>query len=227
MKITLSPPGVRPVWLKNDDVVLVRWQGGHLRASNPLCADKVGWKYADSIEIPDDHPYALGQKHGFEWRDPAASDVAPEDWDAGEVLFRNGAFGYGQRWGLLEGKEHYDIVGYRKRGCKGPGNKSSNESASNTPPASDWELGKEDCDGNELVTIRADELAALREAASRAPAKEVVDPELIEAREIAARIYADLGFSVAAEEAVRGEKDHTIEVRCALAGIKHGRETWT
>lgn len=35
------------------------------------------------------------------------------------------------------------------------------------PPPSDWELGLEDADGNELVTVRADEYAKLKAAQPR------------------------------------------------------------
>jgi hypothetical protein len=119
MKITLSPPGQRPSWLKDDDAVLARYYGGTRAVGARLASELETWGDAVSpaiemIEIPDTHPYAVATSKGFTYW---PGGRPPDDWDdAQEVLLRDGTTCPDDRvnfWGHLGYQS--DIIGYHRK----------------------------------------------------------------------------------------------------------------
>lgn len=117
MKITLDPPGQRPNWLKDEDVVLSR----HWRRLGPDYtqepAKKLLWEVPAllAIEIEDTHPYAVATSKGFTYW--PGGESAPEDWDSsGPILFRNGDITTTHgNWTWLHDGRGYDIIGYPRK----------------------------------------------------------------------------------------------------------------
>lgn len=119
MKITLDPPGQRPSWLKDDDVVVSKiygdWQTSHSYACKAV--ELVSWNDTDllAIEIEDTHPYAVATSRGFTYW--PGGESAPDDWDSEcHVLLRDGTL-----WGpsslmfwphAFDGR---DIIGYHRK----------------------------------------------------------------------------------------------------------------
>ena len=80
----------RPVWLSNDDTT-VSWND--FLTDNPsygaTTAGRLNWFGVNQIRLPEDHFAYAVIAAGFEpW---AGGDSAPDDWDGGEVLLREGA----------------------------------------------------------------------------------------------------------------------------------------
>lgn len=119
--------GVRPDWLRDDEVV--DWShhksSGRVHAAGLAWADQPGYDNAvKAIRLPADHPYytvqAHNAKHGTNFAYWPGGDNAPDDWDGGPVLNRGGdifedARGMDWRDCHFEGRPSGgDIIGYTR-----------------------------------------------------------------------------------------------------------------
>lgn len=135
--------GVRPAWLRDDDVVQRRDRDNH---ENPwgwpkpflIRADGLGWgAWLTHIRLPANHWVYRVLRWNAEHPDQVpfepfgGADTAPSDWDEGEVLLRNGeiervyppmiaSFRKNNGWqrgyrGDPDCFADLDIIGYRKR----------------------------------------------------------------------------------------------------------------
>lgn len=106
--------GKRPAWLSDDEVVWPVDAASETPWSNPYAVRDVHVWSLITIRLPADHFAYKALDAGFEpW---GGGDSAPEDWDGGEVLLRNGWTGLpspASTWW-----SHFDsgsyIIGYRK-----------------------------------------------------------------------------------------------------------------
>jgi len=74
-----------------------------------------------------------------------------------------------------------------------------------------------DCDRSRDQRLLA---ATLRELNWQPP----VDPDLVEARKVVAAVHSEPNYSSWARQVLDGQRDGSIEIHCALAAIKRGRE---
>lgn len=112
--------GKRPDWLRDDDVI--QWSK-HTSAWLPSfgypAEHYVQIDYdvnINYIRLSVDHPYYVATSKGFTYW--PGGNAAPEDWDEGFVLLRQGEEVHGNFIGYWDHREtipHSDIIGYRKR----------------------------------------------------------------------------------------------------------------
>lgn len=105
--------GVRPEWLRDDDMVLA--------AAIPINARMIDWPRFSSIRIPITHPASICQQRALDHPDEApfypvyADGTVPGDYDGGDVLLRDSSVA---RYSILL---HWSecligtIVGYRRK----------------------------------------------------------------------------------------------------------------
>lgn len=214
--------GVRPAWL--GDGIRIKWShafGGSETYAELLQWSPSGGTRVNTIRLPADHFAYKALAAGFEpW---GGGDKAPEDWDGKEVLLRNGCTFPDARLDWRHIGSPVDIIGYRKR----------TDAAQPTPdrdPAL-WDrmvaLVRDVAKISVTGELPGGRLNAYGEEA-RAIVAELappVDPDLIEAREIAAATFERAGNDRDAQSARNGTFDgQNGMVSTALAGIKRGRQ---
>lgn len=104
---------VRPAWLLDTDTIQFCVGGDWADKPAGYPADN-RWSYyiISAIRLPDDHPYYLATSKGFTYW--PGGESAPDDWDGGYVLLRNGySEGYGLIWYHYQSEA--DIIGYRRK----------------------------------------------------------------------------------------------------------------
>jgi hypothetical protein len=107
--------GVCPTWLRTSDTVDLKTSEGWRYSKSGVAGDPrtYSWTQADgtpcilSIRLRPDHSYYTATTEGFTYW-PGGNE-APEDWDGGEVLLRDGCL----RSPHLRSSS--SIIGYRKR----------------------------------------------------------------------------------------------------------------
>lgn len=123
--------GVRPAWLgeahgKFQNTPGEWLEGPPLRFWSWGTNDNKGRGCPISIKLPAEHFAYTALDRGFEpW---GGGDAAPNDWDGGPVLWRNGEMTSDDdwKWGCTSGindpssSEHWDIIGYRKKAVAQP-----------------------------------------------------------------------------------------------------------
>lgn len=122
--------GVRPDWLRDDEVV--DWShhksSGRVHAAGLAWAGQPGYDNAvKTIRLPADHPYytvqAHNAKHGTNFAYWPGGDNAPDDWDGGEILFRAGTTSSSGDWiwsRYGESCEPGHIIGYTRKAPENP-----------------------------------------------------------------------------------------------------------
>jgi len=109
--------GERPAWLANDDRVWFHNSRGYNEQGRIVGA--LAFELVDTIRLPADHFAYLAIAKGFTpWGGQTTKRMeagpAPHDWDAGEVLYRNGKIDdCDDDWSWGDGD--CDIIGYRRR----------------------------------------------------------------------------------------------------------------
>lgn len=113
--------GKRPEWLKDDEYIGIVWFGGSRWENlNTAVRNVEGWSGSiTAIMLPADHPYYLATSRGYTYW--PGGDSAPDDWDGGPCLLRNGEAAYSRPsswahpWHGGSGTGEFDVIGYRKR----------------------------------------------------------------------------------------------------------------
>jgi len=199
--------GVRPAWLRDESIQwAVRTSPGYFTettAASVRTFDREDWAAIVSIRLPADHPYYKATAEGFTYW-PGGSE-APADWDGGEVLVKD------THVRVIQNPEPHNwsgtkwrakIIGYRQR------------------VADTWQPDERAVDAV-VAWLDAHDYMIVAERIIEHFYPTPVDPDLIEAR----RIAADLSkFALFGERAVDGQHDDSDSVRLALAAIKRGRQ---
>ena len=107
--------GERPAWLGDGDLCMIGMSDAP--SGEPYPADHWAWSVITAIRLPSSHWAYAAIKAGFEpWR---GGDSAPEDWDGGDVLWKDGPLvktGETQNYSWLwQHDSGPNIIGYRKR----------------------------------------------------------------------------------------------------------------
>lgn len=211
--------GVRPAWLASGV-----WVNGRI-AHRP--SDGYEWQVAkarwrdfrklSAIRLPADHFAYKALAAGFEpW---GGGDKAPEDWDGEKVLFRAGSRITGVTADWRHTGSPADIIGYRKR----------TDAAPDRDPAL-WDrmvaLVRDVAKISVTGELPGGRLNAYGEEA-RAIVAELappVDPDLIEAREIALANSLPGFEGITSWKTRDGAADDKAFMKAILAGIKRGRQ---
>lgn len=122
---TLNPPGKRPEWLRDGDVLkLTNYYGDWI---TPATEEIKGWAWKNigAIRIPSDHPAVPCLKWNAKhpelppFKPWLGGDAAPADWDGGDVLYFGGdvrtPFPGGIPWIRDEPLDEVEIIGYRPK----------------------------------------------------------------------------------------------------------------
>lgn len=115
--------GVKPVWLRDDDKISTYCGEGMWSNYAPCHAAISEWwdnVSPNEIRLPSNHPAYIAIENGFEPWAGSPEQKAPNDWDGGLVLRRNGdidAIGcFPASWSHIANiNPHRDVIGYRKR----------------------------------------------------------------------------------------------------------------
>lgn len=100
-----------PDWIDGDELIMGKWSSGwYDRLSARADCYASPWDIT-AIRLRTDHPYYTATEKGFTYW-PGGED-APDDWDGGDTLLRNGAL-CPQPGTWAHGVDR-DIIGYRKR----------------------------------------------------------------------------------------------------------------
>jgi len=201
--------GKRPAWLADDDMCHPcwgddRWYHDELVKAKCVC----GWDIITKICLPANHwAYPVLEKGYWPW---AGGDKAPDDWDGGDVLRRNGGLlkadwvGY---WQHRRGDPANDIIGY-KRGVERASEPDTNSMV----------------DLNQIINNLKVEITSLEyrwaDAIAKYPDLAPVDPYLKRAREILADECGLEAYSVDA-----GDWDETSYTRAIIRALKEGAPT--
>lgn len=110
--------GVRPDWLKDDEIITVEYANGD------------GWS---AFKLPADHPYYIVQAYNTEHKANftywPGGESAPDDWDHGVVMLRNGDtlsnhhFNWNYYPSIGRTYPDFDIIGYVRKNvavCSAP-----------------------------------------------------------------------------------------------------------
>lgn len=109
--------GVRPEWLGDDELTVIKLSmDSYGTGPQELHVQQIWWESTSAIRLHRDHPAYTALAAGFTpW---GGGESAPDDWDGGEVLFRDGGVGTIFRSSVCWNRDdpcHSDIIGYRKR----------------------------------------------------------------------------------------------------------------
>lgn len=121
--------GVRPEWLRDDEMVPVRgYRTGAVEVGEHVITKGVSWLICEWIRLPASHGYYTvlnhNAKHGTQFK-YWPGGPKPADWDGGGVLYRDGQI-EGRvpvRWHNYDELLPSDIIGYTpKPGADSVGN---------------------------------------------------------------------------------------------------------
>lgn len=246
--------GKRPDWFRNKDAVkfIVTTNAGQEQKPtdsnyNPN-VDTWSWDSIQYIQLPIHHEVYTALNAGMKpWRPEPKKRVAPEDYDGGRFIRRNGVIEIGvaavhEAWaagiyGDTSLGNQYDIVGYEPKVT--PVADIHTELSKMFMPAEEAQPVTDACDIHEMMINHftlADEAYPDFKAGKNATPVMIslenvinslkqagilvkpVDPDLVTARMVAANVAGQGGNSRLAYE--KGERDNTFAVRTALAAIK-------
>jgi hypothetical protein len=187
-------------WLGDNELITVKWHFGEW-SDITYGLPAVHWVHNEweAFKLPANHPYYLATSTGFKYW--PGGDRAPDDWDGGDVLLRDGDdTGSGEDWRHLG--DGCDIIGYQPK-------------QTNIPT---WALTRAD----EIMGTNArDNLAKYVMEHEEEPE----DPLLEIAQNIAADICDACGVMPEYSQFMReGAYNSDREVQIALAALKHGME---
>lgn len=88
--------GKRPDWLKDSDRIIVGWHDSGKSVEDgwtPMALDQSvcdrTWGLVKSLQLPADHDYYQATDAGYKYW--PGGETAPDDWDMGKVLLRDGS----------------------------------------------------------------------------------------------------------------------------------------
>ena len=211
----IDTAGGKPDWLRADEWdCMARMNNGLVQipgdSTMPDTNDWV-WSQIVAIGLPVDHPYYLATSKGFTYW--PGGKIAPDDWTGNpdDIIYRDGIIGQGM--GRLPFVwTHFgnpaDIIGYKRKA-------DSFEAAFRTDLAEipAWAIAR-------VKELYVDKEGMAASFARYIMSKEEppVDPDLIEARQIACGIVTTDTLII-----LEGRADDAWTVQAALEGIKLGR----